>query len=195
MITTTREILTYRLKEISDERRALNEERWKVIDELKKLDEAAGNQTDLLELVNGLHETIKSVKELVPVVKPEDIIQHVAERHGHLVDVEQAPQESHVQTEIKKEMINSTNVQTKQYYNQKETASIVYRFVREQGGLSSNKDIERHLKTFGISYKDISNGLWNLRAADSRLQKGGRGFTSVVVEEEPTQSIESGETV
>jgi hypothetical protein len=195
MYYSLRNAIEQRMHEIGEERRALAAERTELFAMLRELEEG-GEHIDASMLVVELTSTVRTLKELIPNIPAPTLIQHVAERHGHMVESTKAAEPSPVTQAAQQQRITSPVIRKKRY-NNKELATIVYQFVKNNGGMAANDEIEEYLlEEYGLKYSSISNCLWNLRAADKRLIKGGHARTAIVDDmQQPTQALEGGDSL
>jgi hypothetical protein len=192
MYYSLRNAIEQRMHEIGEERRALADERKELFSMLRELEEG-GDLIDPSFLVKELSSTVRTLKELVPNIPAPTFIEEMTKQHGHMLEDAKAAEPSPVTQAAAQQRILSP-VKKKKRYNNKELASIVYQFAKHNGGTVSNDEIESYLlENYGLTYSSMSNCLWNLRAADKRLIKGGHGMTSIVDnddEQQPTEELE-----
>ena len=192
-----RSYIEKRMEQLNEERQALADERRELLAMLQQLEEG-GEHIDTSMLVVELTSTVKTLKELIPNIPAPTLIEEMAKKYGHMIEGVKAAEPSPVTQAATQQRILSP-VKKKQRYNNKELASIVYQFVKVNGGMAANTNIEEYLlEEYGLNYTSMSNCLWNLRKVDKRLLKGAHGYTAIVDnddEQQPTEEIESGEIV
>jgi hypothetical protein len=190
-----RNYIEKRLEQLNEERQAIADERRELVTMLQQLEEG-GDHIDPSMLVVELTSTVKTLKELIPNIPAPTLIEEMTKKYGHMVESTKAAEPSPVTQAAQQQRITAPVIKKKRY-NNKELASIVYLFAKNNGGTVSNDEIEEYLlQDYGLKYSSISNCLWNLRAADKRLIKGGHGMTAIVDDmQQPTQALEGGDSL
>lgn len=183
---TLRQAIYERLNEIREERRALQDERKQLLDRLEKLEEQTSG-IDTASVINSLNETVQSLSELIPHVPATVVIQEIAKKiqsNGVKIEVNNNNNVDQTRNEIKQAAVEAkvnTKPNKRQNYSMREVGRIICTYIREQGGVAKNRDIEKYLlEEHGIKYKDISQALWNIRQVTPELKRGRQGYSRVV---------------
>lgn len=176
-----------RMSEIKDERRALQDEYYRLLDRLRTLDnEVNANDTavDLTKLSEELAAAIQSVTKLVPSVSVAQVIENIKQESAVAVEnvaVKDEPKPTEVQERIQKEVRKArvaieASETTLKMIKPKEAEPIVLRLIKEEGVPLATIAIKELLEKNGYTTKTAINEIIRRLSVDGKIESPSYGF-------------------
>jgi hypothetical protein len=191
-----------RMQEIKEERRALHDEYYELLDRLRQIDtdsaQSEGFTADYAKLTEELTKAVQAVANLVPHVSPAQVVEHIRKEVPEVETMakgEDEPQPTEVQQRIKKEVrrasiaIEASETALKMI-KPKQAEPIVVNILKEEGIPLAPNAVRELLEAKGYTTKTSIHEILRRLSLSGKIESPAYGFWQVPTRSEVAASLQ-----